>query len=149
MSTLTGTSTAEIDAPLEQVWKQLEEVEAAPEWQGGLDSVAVLERDDRGRGTMCEVYVDMKVRTTKTVVRFAYDGPRRLSWTQVEGDMKSGAARWELEEAGDGRTRATYTVEVDFGRILGVVLKPVEGVIRQRLAGARAGELKKRIEGGD
>ena len=45
MGNLTGSSTADIDAPLERVWELVEDVEKAPEWQGGLKEVHALERD--------------------------------------------------------------------------------------------------------
>jgi carbon monoxide dehydrogenase subunit G len=148
MGNLIGTSTAEIDAPLDEVWALVEDIEIAPEWQGGLNSLTPLERDEQGRGTRCEVGADIKVKTIKTIVRFTYAGPTRLSWTQEKGDLKSVDGSWELEDLGGDRTRATYRVEVDFGRMLGAMVRgPIEGAIRQMLAGARAGELKARIEG--
>jgi hypothetical protein len=112
--------------------------------------VSALDRDSEGRATRCEVGADIKVRTVKTIVRFNYDGaPTRLTWTQEKGDLKSVDGSWELEDLGDGRTRATYRVEVDFGRMLGALVRgPIVGVIRNMLAEARAGELKARIEGG-
>ncbi len=147
MSTLNGTSTAEIAAPLDEVWKLVEDIELAPQWQGGLNSLTPLERDEQGRGTLCEVGADIKVKTVKTIVRFSYEGPTRLSWTQEKGDLKAVDGSWELADLGEGRTRATYNVDVDFGRVLGMMVKgPVESAIRQLLAGARAGELKTRIE---
>ncbi|MDQ6606592.1 MAG: SRPBCC family protein [Actinomycetota bacterium] len=149
MGNLIGTSTTEIAAPLDRVWALVEAIEVAPEWQGGLNSLEPLQRDDQGRGTRCEVGVDIKVRTVKSIVRFSYDGPARLSWTQEKGDLKSVDGSWELEDLGDGRTRATYRIEVDLGRMLGMMVKgPLESGLRQMLAGARAGELKARIEGG-
>jgi carbon monoxide dehydrogenase subunit G len=150
MSHLIGTSTAEIDAPLEQVWAVVEDVQDAPSWQGGLNSVSALDRDSEGRATRCYVGADIKVRTVKTIVRFNYDGgPNRLSWSQEKGDLKSVDGSWELEDLGDGRTRATYNVDADLGRVLGTLVRgPVEGAIRNMLAGARAGELKARVEGG-
>lgn len=148
MGNLIGTSTAEISAPLDEVWGVVEDIEIAPDWQGGLNSLEPLERDDEGRGTRCEVGADIKVKTIKTIVRFTYDGPTRLSWTQEKGDLKAVDGSWELEDLGDGRTRATYRVEVDFGRMLGAMVRgPIEGAIRQMLAGARAGELKAKVEG--
>jgi ribosome-associated toxin RatA of RatAB toxin-antitoxin module len=146
---LTGSSTAEIDAPIDQVWALVEDVEAAPDWQGGLNGLRALDRDAQGRPTLCEAAADIKVRTVKSEVRFTYDGPTLLSWTQEKGELKSVDGRWELEDLGDDRTRATYAIEVDFGRMLGMLVKgPVEGVIRAMLVGARAGELKREIEGG-
>jgi ribosome-associated toxin RatA of RatAB toxin-antitoxin module len=147
MANLTGSSTAEIEAPLERVWVLVEDVVAAPQWQGGLKSMCPLERDGKGRATRCETATDIKVRTVKTIVHFAYDGPTRLSWTQEKGDLKSVDGSWELEDLGHGRTRATYAIEVDFGRVLGALVRgPIVGMIRDMLVGARAGELKKRIE---
>ena len=147
MAPLTGSSTAEIHAPLDQVWALVEDVERAPDWQGGLKSMHALERDDEGRPTRCEAETDAKVRTVKSVVRFTYDGPQRLTWTQEKGDLKSVNGSWELEDLGSNRTRATYSIEADLGRTLGMLVRgPIVDVLRHMLAGARAGELKQAIE---
>ena len=47
MAMLTGSSTAEVDAPLEQVWALVEDVERAPQWQGGLKGMRALVRGHR------------------------------------------------------------------------------------------------------
>jgi carbon monoxide dehydrogenase subunit G len=147
MAPLDGSSTAEIDAPIEQVWKLIEDVEAAPSWQGGLKGMHAIERDDQGRATLCEAETDAKVRTVKSTVRFTYDGPARLSWRQEKGELKSVEGSWTLEDLGSGRTRATYAIEADLGRMLGMVIRgPLVGVLRDMLAGARANELKKHAE---
>jgi carbon monoxide dehydrogenase subunit G len=145
---LIGTSSAEIDASLDKVWAVVENVEVAPEWQGGLNGLTALDHDADGRATRCEVAADMKVRTVKSIVRFNYDGaPARLSWSQEKGDLKSVDGSWELEDLGNGRTRATYNVDADLGRMLGALVRgPIEGALRDMLAGARAGELKRRAE---
>ena len=41
-----------------------------------------LETDAEGRPTLVETVNDAKVKQIKTRVRFAYDGPGRLSWSQ-------------------------------------------------------------------
>ena len=147
MGNLTGSSTAEIDAPLAQVWELVEDVEKAPEWQGGLKQVIALERDGEGRAVLCESHSDGKVRTIKSNVRFVYDGPTRLTWSQEKGDLKSVDGSWQLEDLGDGRTRATYALDVDLGRMLGMVIRgPLVDVLRGMLVNARAGELKKALE---
>jgi len=147
MAPLTGSSTAEIHAPLETVWALVQDVESAPDWQGGLKSMHALDRDDEGRATRCEAETDAKVRTVKSVVRFTYDGPQRLTWTQEKGDLKSVNGSWELEDLGGDRTRATYSIEADLGRTLGMLVRgPIVDVLRHMLAGARAGELKTAIE---
>jgi carbon monoxide dehydrogenase subunit G len=147
MANLTGSSTAEIEAPLERVWSLVADVERAPEWQGGLKELTVLERDGEGRAVLCESQSDAKVRTIKSIVRFEYEDPERLTWRQEKGELKSVDGRWELIDVGGGRTRATYSLEVDLGRMLGMVLRgPLVDLLRQMLAGARAGELKRYVE---
>jgi len=149
MPNLNGSSTAEIEAPLERVWELVEDVEKAPQWQGGLKAMTAIERDDEGRAILCESETDARVRSVKSVVRFDYAGPTTLRWSQEKGDLKSVDGSWQLEDVGGGRTRATYSIEVDLGRMLGMMIRgPIVGVLRDMLAGARAGELKRAIENG-
>ena len=148
MAHMGGSASAEIDAPLEEVWAIVEDVESAPDWQGGLIAVRPIETDADGRPTLVESENDIKVRHVTTQVRFSYEAPTRLSWEQVKGDMKSVEGSSELEDLGDGRTRATYTLDSDPGRMLGMVLKPVEGVVRGMLVNSRPDELKERVENG-
>lgn len=149
MANLGGSASEEIEAPLEQVWAVVEDVLSAPQWQGGLDAVTALEKDDQGRPTLVESENDIKVRRIKAEVRFSYEPPTRLSWTQEKGDMKSVHGAWDLEDLGSGRTRATYTLDADPGRMLGLVIRgPVEAATRAIFVNGRPGELKRRVEGG-
>jgi carbon monoxide dehydrogenase subunit G len=149
MGHLGGTASAEIDAPLEDVWAVVEDVESAPDWQGGLVDIEPLEHDGDGRPTLVQTENDIKVRHVKSRVRFSYQAPTRLSWSQEKGDLKSVEGSWDLEDLGDGRTRATYSLDGDPGRVLGMVIRgPVEDAVRALLVNARPGELKKRVEAG-
>ena len=147
MANITGSSTAEIQAPLDKVWALVEDVERAPDWQGGLKGMHALERDGDGRAIVCETESDAKVRTIKSVVRFTYAGPSTLTWKQEKGELKSVDGRWELEDLGGDRTRATYKLDVELGRMLGMIIRgPLIDLLRDMLVSARAGELKKAIE---
>ena len=149
MARMGGSASEEIDAPLDEVWAVVEDVLAAPEWQGGLVAIRALERDVENRPTLVETENDIKVRTVKTQVRFGYEAPTRLSWVQEKGDLKSVEGSWTLEDLGGGRTRATYTLDSDPGRMLGMLIRgPVEAAVRGMLVNARPGELKSRVEGG-
>jgi carbon monoxide dehydrogenase subunit G len=147
MAHMGGSASAEIDAPLDEVWAVVEDVLTAPDWQGGLVAMSALERDADGRATLVETENDIKVRHVKTQVRFRYEPPTRLSWTQEKGDLKSVEGSWTLEDLGEGRTRATYTLDSDPGRVLGMLIRgPIEAAIRAMLVNARPGELKGRVE---
>jgi carbon monoxide dehydrogenase subunit G len=144
-----GSASAEIDAPLEEVWAVVEDVASAPEWQGGLNALTPIDRDEQGRPTLVETRSDAKVREIVAHVRFSYaDAPTRLQWHQEKGDLKSLVGAWALEDLGDGRTRATYELDGDPGRVLGLLIRgPVESRLREILVEARPSELKARVEG--
>ena len=149
MGHMGGSASEDVNAPLSEVWAVVEDVLTAPEWQGGLVAMVALERDADGRPTLVETENDIKVQHVKTQVRFEYDPPTRLSWVQEKGDLKSVEGSWTLEDLGHGHTRATYTLDSDPGRVLGMLIRgPVEGVIRGMLVNARPGELKARVEAG-
>lgn len=148
MANLGGTASVEIEAPIEQVWAVVEDVMTAPEWQGGLDAMTALERDGEGRPTLVETENDIKIRRVRAKVRFRYEGPGRLSWSQEQGDMKSVEGAWELEDLGGGRTRATYELQADPGRLLGLAIKgPVEAATRALFVNGRPEELRRRVSG--
>ena len=150
MANLGGEASIEVNAPLAEVWALVEDVAVAPEWQDGLERMTPLEHDDKGRPTLVETESDAKVKTITTKVRFNYDeGPAKLKWSQEKGDLKSLDGAWILEELGPEKTKVTYHLDGDPGRMLGMLIRgPVEGKIRDILVNGRPGELKARIEGG-
>ena len=146
MGKLGGEASIEIDAPIADVWDVVVDIESAPDWQDGFEDVEVLERDAEGRVEVANTESDAKVRTVKTRLRFSYDEPNRVEWTQEKGDLKSLVGAWELEDLDGERTRATYRLEGDPGRVLGMLIRgPVEGQIRKILVEGRPGELADRI----
>src|SRR5918995_2080161 len=138
MGKLGGEASTEIDASIEEVWDVVVDIESAPDWQDGFNDVEVLERDDEGRVLVAETQSDAKVKTVKNRLRFSYEEPNLVEWRQEKGDLKSLVGAWELEDVGEGRTKATYRLEGDPGRMLGTLIKgPVEGQIRKILVEGR------------
>jgi uncharacterized membrane protein len=149
MANIRGERTVEIDAPIERCFEIAADVEHAPEWQGSLKDVEVLERDGQGRAARVETESDAKVRTVRARLRFTYDEPTRIDWEQEKGDVKSLHGWWQLDDLGDGRTRATYGLDADPGRVLGLLLRgPVQDSVRDFLLGGAAEGLKGRAEAG-
>lgn len=149
MARIAGSASEEIEAPLEAVWEVVADVASAPEWQDGMNAMHVIDRDEEGRATLVETENDAKVKTVKAKIRFSYAPPTRLSWKQEKGDLKSLDGSWVLEDLGGERTRATYELDGDPGRTLGMLIRgPVEGKIRDMLVNGRPGELKRRVEEG-
>jgi hypothetical protein len=149
MGNIRGEKTVEIDAPVERCYEIAADIEHAADWQGSLKDVEVLSRDAQGRPELVETVSDAKVKDVRTRLRFSYDPPGAVRWTQEKGDVKSLDGWWTLEDLGDGRTRASYGLDADPGRILGMLLRgPVEGKVRDFLLGSAAEGLKGKAEQG-
>ena len=147
MAAIKGDRSVEIEAPIERCFEIAANIEAAPEWQGSLQDVEVLERDTDKRATLVETKSDAKVKSVRALLRFSYDEPTRIEWTQEKGDTKSLRGWWDFEDLGSGRTRATYALEADPGRMLGLLLRgPAEGKVRDFLVGNAADGLKEKAE---
>jgi uncharacterized membrane protein len=149
MGKIEGERSVEIDAPIADVFAIASDIDNAPEWQGSLKDVDVLERYDDGRAELVDTKSDAKVKTVSARLRFRYDEPIAVRWTQEKGDTKSLEGWWTLEELGPQKTRATYGLSADPGRMLGMLLRgPAEGKVRDFLLGDAADGLKRKAERG-
>ena len=147
MATIRGDRTVEIDAPIERCFDIAADIQGAPEWQGSLLDVEILERDDKRRATLVETESDAKVKKVRARLRFSYDPPARIDWVQEKGETKSLEGWWDFEDLG-GSTRATYALVLDPGRVLGILLRgPVQGKVMDFMLGGAAEGLKRQAEG--
>jgi uncharacterized membrane protein len=148
MGTLEASWTVEIDAPRERCYEIAADIEGAPEWQGTLERVEVLKRDREDRPLVVDTTSDASIKKVRSRLRFSYAPPSGITWEQEEGEVKWLTGSWEFEDAGDGRTRATYGLRSDPGRILGLLLRgPVEGKVKELLTKGAAEGLKRHAEG--
>jgi uncharacterized membrane protein len=149
MGVLEASWTVEIDAPRERCWEIAADIANAPEWQGSLEDVEVLERDGEKRALLVETVSDATVKKVRSELRFAYDPPTGITWEQEKGEVKWLTGSWEFEELGANRTRATYGLRADPGRMLGLLLRgPVEGKVKEFLTKSAAEGLKEQAEKG-
>jgi uncharacterized membrane protein len=147
MANISGERTVDIDAPIERCFEIAADIANAPEWQGSLREADVIERDGDRRAALVETESDAKVKTVKTLLRFSYEEPTAIHWVQEKGDTKALTGSWSFEDLGGGRTRATYALDADPGRMLGMLLRgPAEGKVRDFLLGDAAAGLKERAE---
>ncbi len=149
MGNISGSRSVEIDSPIERCYEIASDIANAPEWQGSLKEVDVIERDGERRAALVETESDAKVKTVKSLLRFSYEEPTAIRWVQEKGDTKSLTGSWTFEDLGGGRTRATYSLDADPGRMLGLLLRgPAEGKVRDFLLGDAAAGLKQKAEAG-
>jgi uncharacterized membrane protein len=146
MGTIGGSASTEIEAPIDVVYAVAADVEGSPRWQPEIKIAECIERDGDEQ-SLVHMETDAKVRTLGADMRFGYERPTRISWAQEEGDLKSVEGSWELEDLGDGRTDVTYSLEVDLGRMLGMVIRgPLVGVLRGQLIDTMPEKLKRFVE---
>jgi ribosome-associated toxin RatA of RatAB toxin-antitoxin module len=149
MGTIDGSASIEIEAPLEAVYAVAADVEGSPRWQPEIKHAECVDRDAAGNQVLVRMETDAKVRRLGSTIRFNYDESDRIAWTQEDGDLKSIEGAWEFEDLGDGRTRATYSLEVDLGRVLGMMIRgPVVGVLRGQMIDTMPEKLKRFVEAG-
>ncbi len=145
-----GERSIEIGASPEAVFAVASDLERYPDWQDFLQRVTVRERDASGRPTLVETSADAKVTTLKLVLRATRDEPRRVAWRSEGGDVKALNGAFDLAEAGPGRTRATFRLEVDPGFKLGVLLRgSVADNLRDRILTGMLGGLRRQAETSD
>jgi ribosome-associated toxin RatA of RatAB toxin-antitoxin module len=136
-----GTSEGDVDAPIERCWGVVEQIDRSPEWQQGMESVQVIERDAQDRPSVCEIVVDAKFTKLRLRVTVTYDPPHRLTFAkQGSGSVEQLEGSWELSEAGPSRTHARYTLRLDPGKV-GLMARPLERALRPIVVGQRPAEL--------
>jgi ribosome-associated toxin RatA of RatAB toxin-antitoxin module len=126
---------ADIAADPQACFDALSDFDRLPEWQGAVKSVQVLERDERGRGTVVAYEVDVKFKTVRYRLRQIYDEPRRLASEYLGGDFREFCGEWRLQPAGEHRTHVELDLRIDPGRFVPSLLRGAiaDAVMRRAL----------------
>ncbi|MCL5942099.1 MAG: SRPBCC family protein [Actinobacteria bacterium] len=88
--------------------------------------VVELKVEERGEGwTVTRWVTKLQGKLFKWREKDEFDPPARISYKQIDGDLKKFEGDWVFEEAG-GETRVTLTVDFEFGiPMIGALLNPV------------------------
>jgi ribosome-associated toxin RatA of RatAB toxin-antitoxin module len=141
----TDAYTEVINAPQDKIVDALLDFDHYTEWQSGMLDCSVKERDDEGRGTLVELYVDAKIKKIRYTTRYWYeleDG--RMGFELVEGDLKECTGRYTFEPQDDGSTRVSIDITTEVGFF---VPGPMKKLIRDQSLKNSMRDLKKRIGG--
>src|SRR4051812_12579789 len=146
---LSGEGSIDVRASAEDCYALVVQLDRYPEWQSQVKKANVLERDDDDRPLVVETHSDARVRVIRYVLRYEHEPPHRMSWTYVDGDVKDATGHYTFEALGSGLTRATYSLAVDPGRRLGLLLRgPLADKVRAYILETTLEELKKTVEAG-
>lgn len=118
-----------IDAPPERCFAAAVDFEGYPSWASDVKEVAVLRRDDDGRGGLvCFRAAAMGRSTTYTLQYFYGSNPLRMAWKLVEGDVTrqlDGEYVFEAVEGDNDRTLVSYHLVAD-------IVVPLPGFVKRR-----------------
>jgi ribosome-associated toxin RatA of RatAB toxin-antitoxin module len=133
--------TITINAPVEKCWAVISDYERYPEFLPEVKKIRTMNR----RGNEVDVQYEAEVvKVIKYTVHMKEEGPRKLSWSFIDGEfMKDNKGGWALEDGGNGTTKATYSIEVEVGMLVPKAI--VNGLVDSQLPKLLE-NFKKRIE---
>jgi coenzyme Q-binding protein COQ10 len=131
-----------INAPVEKCWAVISDYERYPEFLPEVKKIRTLNR----RGNEVDVQYEAEiVKVIKYTVHMREEGPTRVSWSFIDGEfMKDNKGGWLLEDAGNGTTRATYSIAVEVGML---VPKSIVNALVDTQLPTLLENFRKRIEG--
>ncbi len=109
-----GTSTSiVIHVPPKAVYDVVADFESYPEFLPDVKKAVIHSKNGKEMTAEFEIKV---IKTIKYSLHFKFQPGKKLSWNFVKGDLfKSNTGSWDFSEIKKGQTKATYSVEVDFG----------------------------------
>jgi coenzyme Q-binding protein COQ10 len=130
-----------INAPVEKVFKVIADYERYGEY---LQEVKEVRTSNR-KGNVVDVHYKVDVvKTIKYSIRMTEEPPKKLSWSFIEGEMmRDNKGSWQLEPEGEGKTKATYTVEMALGPL---VPKAIVNALVETSLPKMLDAVKKRVE---
>ncbi|WP_164018808.1 type II toxin-antitoxin system RatA family toxin [Pyxidicoccus trucidator] len=111
-----ATRTIVINAPVEKVFDVITQYDRYPEFLPEVKEVRAANR----QGNTLELHYKVDVvKTIRYSIRVTEERPKRMAWSFIEGEMmKDNKGSWVLEPEGEGKTRATYNVEMALGLLV-------------------------------
>ena len=108
--------TITINATVEKCWSVISDYERYPEFLPEVKKIRTLNR----RGTEVDVQYEAEVvKIIKYTVHMKEEAPKKVSWSFIDGEfMKDNKGGWVLEDAGEGKTKATYSIAVEVGMLV-------------------------------
>ncbi|MFI9202526.1 type II toxin-antitoxin system RatA family toxin [Streptomyces sp. NPDC053048] len=115
-----------IDAPVADAWRAVTRLEDYAAYMENVESVTVLGQSESG-ARVSEWSVLLKGSVLEWVEEDELDeATRTMTFTQVSGDLDEFTGYWRVEDAGDGTSVVTFSVDFEIGiPLLADMLNPV------------------------
>ena len=131
-----ASSSMVVSVPPQAIYDVALDFESYPEFLPDVKAASIDGRKGKDLLVTFEISV---IKTIHYTLKVSATPHRRISWTLVEGDLfKKNEGEWRFENR-QGKTRATYSVDIDFGRF-------VPSMITSRLIGSNLPGMMKRFK---
>lgn len=126
-----------IDVPAKTIYDVVLDFENYPKFLPDVKKAVIEEKKAKSLVASFEISVIKKIHYT---LSFATVPGKKITWSFLKGDLfKKNDGTWEFEEVKKGHTKATYSVEVDFGFL-------VPSMITNKLVGSNLPTMMKRFK---
>jgi len=134
----------EVSVAPQHVYDVALDLEAYPEWAGGVKSVSITEEDDHGRPSSAEFVIDAMIKEVSATFVYDYDYDNGFAWSAVPNeDIKSLEGRYEFNALEGSGTEVVYALKVEPGfSVPGFLRRQAE----KQIVGTALRGLKKRAE---
>ncbi len=135
-----------VDVPREKLWAVISDYEKYPQFIPEMRSVRVLETKGALQRVAFEIEIQVLAFTRKVhyTLEFTNAPPATVRWRLVESDLvKGNDGGWTLEPAGDGKTKATYQIELRLGPL---VPKAISNFLAEQSLPKLLDQFKRRAE---
>jgi ribosome-associated toxin RatA of RatAB toxin-antitoxin module len=101
---------------MDKLFAVIADYQSYPQFLPEVKSIRISKRLGSEVDVHYEIEVLKKIRYT---LRLKEEPPNLISWTFVQGElMRDNRGRWLLEPAGEGKTKATYSIEMKLGPLV-------------------------------
>lgn len=126
-----GQGEIDVDAPIEEVWRVVCDLDAYPSWAADIKGVEVLTSTADGLPETATWRVGGFGLTATYTLRYHHDAPRSQTWELLRSnELRRMDGEYVLEATPDGGTHVRYLLEVDLKiPVLGMVKRRAERMI--------------------
>jgi ribosome-associated toxin RatA of RatAB toxin-antitoxin module len=137
----------EVSAEPQHVYEVALDLEAYPDWAGGVKSVLITEEDEHGRPAQADFVVDGMVKELSYTLAYDYNYDNGFAWTAIPNDdIRSLEGRYEFNALDEGGCEVVYALKVDPAfTVPGFLRRQAE----KQIVGTALRGLKKRAEAGN
>jgi len=107
--------TAEIAASVDQCFAAIIQFEKYPKWFSPIERIKVLDRYPDELARRVEIHINIRIKTIRYVLEYAYEKPTHLTWEAVDGDIEAIEGSYAFDRLGPKKTRATCRQAVSLG----------------------------------